>query len=90
MTKAFSQVSLIGEMSISGIQPLISPFYTVISQRGAQYFFEIYGEIEKETESLARFRAIYMLVTLLVYGIDRHDEELIAITSTGLKFAIEE
>ncbi|MBR8644486.1 hypothetical protein KEH51_07405 [[Brevibacterium] frigoritolerans] len=53
-------------------------------------FFEIYGEIEKETESLARFRAIYMLVTLLVYGIDRHDEGLIAITSTGLKFAIEE
>jgi hypothetical protein len=31
-----------------------------------------------------------MLVTLLVYGIDRHDEELITITSTGLKFAIEE
>ncbi|MBO0998163.1 phosphotransferase [Bacillus sp. SD075] len=53
-------------------------------------FYEIYGEIDKETESLARFRAIYMLVTLLVYGIDRHDEELIAITSTGLEFAIEE
>ncbi|MDQ7861452.1 hypothetical protein RCO48_11985 [Peribacillus frigoritolerans] len=45
---------------------------------------------KRKKESLARFRAIYMLVTLLVYGIDRHDEELIAITSTGLEFAIEE
>ncbi|MGG4267161.1 phosphotransferase [Peribacillus simplex] len=64
--------------------------YSYFPKEARQSFFEIYGEIEKETESLARFRAIYMLVTLLVYGIDRHDEELVAITSTGLKFAIEE
>lgn len=64
--------------------------YSYFPKEVRRAFFEIYGEIEKETESLARFRAIYMLVTLLVYGIDRHDEELIAITSTGLKFAIEE
>ncbi|WP_349728626.1 phosphotransferase [Peribacillus frigoritolerans] len=64
--------------------------YSYFPKEVRRVFFDIYGEIEKETESLARFRAIYMLVTLLVYGIDRHDEELIAITSTGLKFAIEE
>ncbi|MCM3672652.1 phosphotransferase [Peribacillus simplex] len=64
--------------------------YSYFPKEARRGFYEIYGEIEKETESLARFRAIYMLVTLLVYGIDRHDEELIAITSTGLKFAIEE
>ncbi|MGE7906289.1 phosphotransferase [Peribacillus sp. NPDC094092] len=64
--------------------------YSYFPKEAHRVFFDIYGEIEKETEDLARFRAIYMLVTLLVYGIDRHDEELIAITSTGLKFAIEE
>jgi len=64
--------------------------YSYFPKEARRGFYEIYGQIEKETESLARFRAIYMLVTLLVYGIDRQDEELIAITSTGLKFAIEE
>ncbi|MCY8935527.1 phosphotransferase [Peribacillus frigoritolerans] len=79
-----------GDVHIGNPAIDFSFLYSYFPKEVRSTFFEIYGEIEKETESLARFRAIYMLVTLLVYGIDRHDEELIAITSTGLKFAIEE
>ncbi|KOR81185.1 hypothetical protein AM232_24180 [Bacillus sp. FJAT-21352] len=79
-----------GDVHIGNPAIDFSFLYSYFPKEVRRAFFEIYGEIEKETESLARFRAIYMLVTLLVYGIDRHDEELIAITSTGLKFAIEE
>jgi aminoglycoside phosphotransferase (APT) family kinase protein len=79
-----------GDVHIGNPAIDFSFLYSYFPREARRGFFEIYGEIEKETESLARFRAIYMLVTLLVYGIDRHDEELIAITSTGLKFAIEE
>lgn len=79
-----------GDVHIGNPAIDFSFLYSYFPKEARRAFFEIYGEIEKETESLARFRAIYMLVTLLVYGIDRHDEELIAITSTGLKFAIEE
>ncbi|MFJ9385866.1 phosphotransferase [Peribacillus sp. NPDC101481] len=79
-----------GDVHIGNPAIDFSFLYSYFPKEARRFFFEIYGEIEKETESLARFRAIYMLVTLLVYGIDRHDEELIAITSTGLEFAIEE
>jgi aminoglycoside phosphotransferase (APT) family kinase protein len=79
-----------GDVHIGNPAIDFSFLYSYFPKEVRRAFFEIYGEIEKETESLARFRAIYMLVTLLVYGIDRHDEELIAITSTGLEFAIEE
>ncbi|MED4693330.1 phosphotransferase [Peribacillus frigoritolerans] len=79
-----------GDVHIGNPAIDFSFLYSYFPKEVRSAFFEIYGEIEKETESLARFRAIYMLVTLLVYGLDRHDEELIAITSTGLKFAIEE
>ncbi|WP_350300750.1 phosphotransferase [Peribacillus frigoritolerans] len=79
-----------GDVHIGNPAIDFSFLYSYFPKEARRAFFEIYGEIEKETESLARFRAIYMLVTLLVYGIDRHDEELIAITSTGLKFAMEE
>lgn len=79
-----------GDVHIGNPAIDFSFLYSYFPKEARRAFFEIYGEIEKETESLARFRAIYMLVTLLVYGIDRHDEDLIAITNTGLKFAIEE
>ncbi|CAH0241685.1 Bifunctional AAC/APH [Peribacillus sp. Bi96] len=79
-----------GDVHIGNPAIDFSFLYSYFPKEARQSFFEIYGEIEKETECLARFRAIYMLVTLLVYGIDRHDEELIAISSIGLKFAIEE
>ncbi|MEY9870190.1 phosphotransferase [Peribacillus sp. RS7] len=79
-----------GDVHIGNRAIDFSFLYSYFPKEVRRDFFEIYGEIEKETESLARFRAIYMLVTLLVYGIDRHDEELIVITSTGLKFAMEE
>lgn len=39
-------------------------------------FFQYYGEIENSTSYLARFKAIFTLITLLSYGLDRKDNQL--------------
>ncbi|MGE7604242.1 phosphotransferase [Peribacillus sp. NPDC097675] len=64
--------------------------YSYFPKEARQAFFEIYGEIEAKVESLAKYRAVYMLVRLLVYGIDRQDNELIALTRKGLGLAMED
>ncbi|AOH57291.1 hypothetical protein ABE28_023340 [Peribacillus muralis] len=79
-----------GDVHIGSPAIDIAFLYSYFPSNARQAFFEVYGDIDKETEQLARFRAIYMLVTLLVYGIDREDEELIAITKNGLVLAMEE
>ena len=68
----------------------LSFIYSYFPTRARQSFFEIYGTIDDETEKLARFRAVFMLVTLFVYGIDLQDEQLIELVTTGLKFAIKD
>ncbi|MFD9626226.1 phosphotransferase [Peribacillus muralis] len=79
-----------GDVHIGSPAIDIAFLYSYFPSNARQAFYEIYGSIDKETERLARFRAVYMLVTLLVYGIDREDEELIAITKNGLVLAMEE
>jgi aminoglycoside phosphotransferase (APT) family kinase protein len=68
----------------------ISFIYSYFPTQARQSFFEIYGAIDDETEKLARFRAIFMLVTLFLYGIDLKDKQLIELVTTGLKLAIED
>ncbi|WP_340372513.1 phosphotransferase [Peribacillus sp. FSL E2-0218] len=79
-----------GDVHIGSPAIDIAFLYSYFPRNARQAFFEVYGNIDKETERLARFRAVYMLVTLLVYGIDREDEKLVAITEKGLALAIEE
>ncbi|MFJ7744916.1 phosphotransferase [Peribacillus sp. NPDC097295] len=64
--------------------------YSYFPKEARQAFFEIYGGIEAKVESLARYRAVYMLVRLLVYGIDREDNELITLARKGLGLAMED
>jgi aminoglycoside phosphotransferase (APT) family kinase protein len=68
----------------------ISFIYSYFPKHARQAFFEIYGAIDCETEKLARFRAVFMLVRLFVYAIDRKDEPLIELIKEGLKLAIED
>lgn len=63
--------------------------YSYFPKEAQEAFFEIYGEIDTKVENLARYRAVYMLVRLLVYGIDREDNELISLTQKGLVLAME-
>ena len=77
-----------GDVHIGNPAIDLSFLYSYFPTEARRAFFEIYGDIEVELENLSRFRAIYMLVKLLVYGIDREDMELISITSTGLALAM--
>lgn len=79
-----------GDVHIGNPAIDLSFLFSYFPKEARRTFFEIYGEIEAELENLSRFRAIYMLVKLLVYGIDREDTELISITSTGLALAMKD
>lgn len=79
-----------GDVHIGNPAIDLSFLYSYFPKEARRAFFEIYGDIEAELENLSRFRAIYMLVKLLVYGIDREDTELISITSTGLALAMKD
>jgi len=68
----------------------LSFIYSYFPKQAREAFFDIYGEIDDETEKLARFRAIFMLVTLFIYAIDRHDKPLIELIAEGLRLAIED
>jgi aminoglycoside phosphotransferase (APT) family kinase protein len=68
----------------------VSFIYSYFPKQARQAFFEIYGAIDYKTEQLARFRAVFMLVRLFVYGIDLRDEQLIELVTEGLKLAIED
>lgn len=67
----------------------LSFLYSYFPLEVRQEFFKIYGEIDAETEELARFRAIYMLVTLFPYAIERQDESLLELIKNGLNIALE-
>lgn len=64
--------------------------YSYFPKEARQAFFDVYGKIDKQTETLARFRAVYMLVTLFVYAADRKDLRLIRLTRDGLKLAMQD
>lgn len=66
----------------------ISFIYSYFPKQARDIFFDIYGAIDDETEKLARFRAVFMLVTLFIYGIDRKDQLLVEMVTEGLKLAI--
>lgn len=68
----------------------LSFIYSYFPKEARQAFFEIYGSIDNETEKLARFRAVFMLIRLFMYAIDYKDERLIELITKGLKLAIED
>ncbi|MCD1260108.1 phosphotransferase [Paenibacillus athensensis] len=60
--------------------------YVPVSER--ERFFCLYGAVDADTRKLARFRAVFTLVVLLLYGHDRGDDELAAVSREGLARAL--
>ncbi|MGV3465467.1 MAG: phosphotransferase [Heyndrickxia sp.] len=55
----------------------LSIVYTFIPPEGRGLFYNIYGEVNKQTENLAKFKAIYTTTLLLLYAHDNSDYLLI-------------
>ncbi|MDP4170991.1 MAG: phosphotransferase, partial [Bacillota bacterium] len=66
----------------------LSFVYSFFPAEGRRIFFGIYGQIDEETEQLARFKAIYTLLFLLLYGADQQHPEVVAGAQEGLLLAM--
>jgi aminoglycoside phosphotransferase (APT) family kinase protein len=48
-------------------------------------FHEIYGSVDSGVWQYARFLALYMAITLILYGLDIHDKRLVSEASESIK-----
>ena len=66
----------------------LSAAYSLLPLEARSSFFEEYGQISEEASELARFKAVYTLAVLLIYGIDLEDWQLTGMIDNALKHAM--
>lgn len=67
----------------------LSIAYSFIPESGRELFFQKYGQVKEETKKLARFKAIYTAVLLLVYGHDQQDRDIVNAAQESIHTALE-
>ncbi|MFJ7725311.1 phosphotransferase [Neobacillus sp. NPDC097160] len=55
----------------------LSIIYSFLPAEGREAFFTIYGDVQPEIKKIARFKAIYTTLILLLYADDQKDDELV-------------
>ncbi|MGV3489504.1 MAG: phosphotransferase [Tuberibacillus sp.] len=66
----------------------LSIAYSFLPPKGRTIFFQHYGETSESVKTMARFKAIYTAVLLLLYGHDLSDADLVRESQTALKLAM--
>lgn len=67
----------------------LSIAYSFIPPKGRTRFFQIYGEVDETMQTMARFKAVYTAVLLLLYGHDLEDEDLVKESLTAIRLAMQ-
>lgn len=68
----------------------LSILYSLIPKEGRKPFYDIYGEVDSQTKQLAKFKAIFVHILLLLYAHDVGDEALIIATRECLSLGLED
>ena len=66
----------------------LSIAYSYLPPSGRDLFFREYGEVSDDVKRLARFKAVYTTVLLLLYGHDLHDHDLVNESQKALNIAL--
>lgn len=66
----------------------LSIVYSFLPSDSRDQFFDIYGQIDEETQQLAQFKGIYTSLLLLLYGADKKNDELVAGAQESLALAL--
>lgn len=66
----------------------ISIVYSFLPPEGREAFFKVYGDVNLEIKRMARFKAVYTLLLLLLYGDNLNDKLLVSDCMTALQFAL--
>ncbi|MEH7436989.1 phosphotransferase [Neobacillus drentensis] len=67
----------------------LSIAYSFLPAEGREPFFTLYGDISPEVKKVARFKAIYSILVLLLYGEDLQDTDLVEECRSTLLLALE-
>lgn len=67
----------------------LSIVYSFLPLEGRVRFFEIYGDVADETKAIARFKAIYTTILLLLYAFDSKDSQLLEDCQDSLVLALQ-
>lgn len=77
-----------GDLHIGHPAVDLSAVYGFFTPHTRKDFFKIYGDVSSATAELARFKGIYTLSLLLLYGIDQKDFDLINLSEQALGTAM--
>ncbi|MGG4489430.1 phosphotransferase [Metabacillus idriensis] len=66
----------------------LSAVYSLLPPEARLLFFEEYGRINETAAALARFKAVYTLAVLLIYGIDLKDWILVKSAEEAIEIAL--
>ena len=66
----------------------LSFLFSYFSKKGRERFFQIYGEVDEQTQTLAKFISIYVSVILLLYGYEFGDDTLVQEAQHSLELAV--
>ncbi|QHE54005.1 phosphotransferase [Pontibacillus sp. HMF3514] len=75
--------SVIGHPSVD-----LSFIYSFFSEQGREHFYDIYGQVDEETKTLAKFISIYISVVLLLYGHEFDDKTLVQLARGSIDNAL--
>ncbi|MFS1516451.1 phosphotransferase [Bacillus sp. SCS-151] len=62
----------------------LSIVYSFLPPEGRSVFFSHYGKVDEETLLLAKFKAVFTTIILLMYGYDHNDRKLIEASKQSL------
>ena len=73
-------------------QPVVdlALLFSFLPPQGRRSFQQIYGEIDPTTAAVARFKALEIAVTLVLYGHDNEKADLVRDGQTALRLLLEE
>jgi len=66
----------------------LSIVYSIIPKEARNDFYSIYGEVDEEEKYIAKFKAIYTTILLLLYGFDTNDHSLVKLSQENLLNAL--
>jgi aminoglycoside phosphotransferase (APT) family kinase protein len=66
----------------------LSIVYSFLPPEGRDLFYQHYGNVHLQTKQMARFKAIYTALLLLLYGHDREDCQLLTVAKDSLDLAL--
>ncbi|MBL0385239.1 phosphotransferase [Tumebacillus sp. ITR2] len=66
----------------------LSIVYSYLPPEGRDLFYKIYGEVDAQTREMARFRAVFSTLVLMLYGYDQQQPQLVATAKQSLHLAL--